>query len=85
MRWKVIREGVTLCMFIGKNVKLSHNTLMESQGERMYSPYSFTTSAIDGGEWSESRPGRALPPGKDPRCPLDRRLGGPQSRSGHRR
>jgi hypothetical protein len=24
----------------------------------------------------------ALPPGKDPQYPLDRRLGGPQSRSG---
>jgi hypothetical protein len=28
----------------------------------MYSSYSFTTSALDGGEWSASRPGRALPP-----------------------
>jgi hypothetical protein len=36
------------------------------------------------GEWSASRPGRALPPGKGPRYPLYRRLGGPQSRSGHR-
>jgi hypothetical protein len=36
------------------------------------------------GEWSASRPGRALPRGKDPRYPLYRRLGGPQSRSGHR-
>jgi hypothetical protein len=26
----------------------------------------------------------ALPPGKDPRLPLERRLGGPQSRSGRR-
>jgi hypothetical protein len=30
-------------------------------GERMYSSYSFLTSALDGGEWSASRPGRALP------------------------
>jgi hypothetical protein len=35
-------------------------------GERRYSSYSFTTSALDGGEWSASRPGRALPPGKGP-------------------
>jgi hypothetical protein len=28
--------------------------------------YSFTTSALDGGEWSASRPGRALPPEKGP-------------------
>jgi hypothetical protein len=31
-----------------------------------YSAYSFLTSALDGGEWSESRPGRALPTGKGP-------------------
>jgi hypothetical protein len=31
-------------------------------GERRYSSYSFLTSALDGGEWSASRPGRALPP-----------------------
>jgi hypothetical protein len=36
------------------------------------------------GEWSVSRPGCAYPRGKDPRYPSDRRLGGPQSRSGHR-
>jgi hypothetical protein len=33
-------------------------------GERRYSSYSFLTSALDGGEWSGSNPGRALPPGK---------------------
>jgi hypothetical protein len=32
-------------------------------GERRYSSYS---SALDGGEWSASRPGRTLPPGKGP-------------------
>jgi hypothetical protein len=52
--------------------------------EWRYSSYSFSTSALDGGEWSASRPGRALAPGKDPRYQVDRRLGGPQSRSGHR-
>jgi hypothetical protein len=31
-------------------------------GERRYSSYSFLTSALDGGEWSATRPGRALPP-----------------------
>jgi hypothetical protein len=35
-------------------------------GERRYSSYSFLTSALDGGEWSAPRPGRALPHGKDP-------------------
>jgi len=33
-------------------VKQSHNTFMEEQGEWRYSSYSFTTSALDGGEWS---------------------------------
>jgi hypothetical protein len=54
------------------------------QGERRYSSFSFLISEVDGDEWLASRPGRALPPGKDPRYPLYRRLGGPQSRSGHR-
>jgi hypothetical protein len=31
-------------------------------GDRMYSSYSFTTSALDVGEWSALRPGRALLP-----------------------
>jgi hypothetical protein len=38
----------------------------------------FLTSALTGGEWL------VLPPEKEPRYPLDRRLGGPQSRSGRR-
>jgi hypothetical protein len=36
----------------------------------MYSSYSFTTSALDGGEWSASRPGRALPLGKGHLVPI---------------
>jgi hypothetical protein len=32
----------------------------------MYSSYSFTSSALDGGEWSASRIGRALAPVKEP-------------------
>jgi hypothetical protein len=39
-------------------------------GERSYSSYSFTTSALDGGEWSASRPGRALPLGKGHPVPI---------------
>jgi hypothetical protein len=40
--------------------------------EKKYSSYSFLTSALDGGEWSASRPGHALSRGKDPRYPLYR-------------
>jgi hypothetical protein len=36
----------------------------------------------NGGEWSASRPGRLTPQKKSPWYPLDRRLGGLQSRSG---
>jgi hypothetical protein len=64
--------------------KQSRYTPCGAWGERRYSSYSFLTSALDRGEWSASRPGRALPQRKDPRYPLYRRLGGPQSRSGHR-
>ena len=39
------------------------------------------TAALEGGEWSATRPGRTLPPGKN-RYPFYRRLGGPQGRSG---
>jgi hypothetical protein len=35
-------------------------------GERRYTSYFFLTSALEGGERSASRPGRALPPGKEP-------------------
>jgi hypothetical protein len=41
----------------------------------MYSSYSFSTSALEGGEWSESRPGRALPLGKGPPVPIGQEAG----------
>jgi hypothetical protein len=43
---------------------------MEAQGERRCSSYSFTISALDEGEWSASRPGRALLPGKGHPVPI---------------
>jgi hypothetical protein len=39
------------------------------------------TSALERGELSGARPGRTLPPEKDP-VPIVQRLGGPQDRSG---
>jgi hypothetical protein len=44
----------------------------------------FFTSALVGGEWSASRPGRFTPEERIPPYPLDR-VGGPQSRSGRYR
>jgi hypothetical protein len=44
-------------------------------GDRRYSAYSFLTSALEGGEWSASRPGRALAPGKEPPVPTVQEAG----------
>jgi hypothetical protein len=65
-------------------VILSRYAMRAPKGERSCTSYSFLTSAVGRGVWSASRPGRALPTGKHPRYPLYRRLGVPQSWSGHR-
>jgi hypothetical protein len=44
-------------------------------GGGRYSSYSFLTSALDGGEWSSSRPGRALPTQKAPPVPIVQEAG----------
>jgi hypothetical protein len=44
-------------------------------GDRRYSSYSFLTSALEGGEWSASQPGRPLPPGKEPPVPIVQEAG----------
>jgi hypothetical protein len=41
----------------------------------MYSSCSFTTSALYGGEWSDSRADSALPPGKGPPVPTGQEAG----------
>jgi hypothetical protein len=61
-------------------IKLSRYMPRRHKGGRRYSSYSYLTSALDGGEWSASRPGALYPF----RYPLDKRLGRPQSRSGRR-
>jgi hypothetical protein len=55
--------------------KLSRYTPWLRLGERRYSFHSFLTSAQDRGEWSASRPGRALPPGKGPPVPIVQEAG----------
>jgi hypothetical protein len=52
-----------------------HNISLEGQGGRRCSFYSFTTSVIDGGEWSALHPGRASPPGKGPPVPIGQQAG----------
>jgi hypothetical protein len=63
-QWHPLRLKVKVKI---KAVPLSH---AGAKGKRSYSSYSFLTSALDGGEWSASRPGRALPPGKGPTVPI---------------
>jgi hypothetical protein len=58
---------------------------MQALRRRGYSSHSSMTLALKWGEWSASHPGHALLLGKGPQYPLDRRLGGPQSWSGHKR
>jgi hypothetical protein len=49
---------------------------MEAQGDRMYSSYSFTTSALVGVSGQRHAPVALYPRGKDPRYPLYREDGG---------
>jgi hypothetical protein len=53
-----------LCNY--KKVKQSHNTPMEAQGERRYSSYSLTTSALDGVSGQRYNPPAFYSRGKDP-------------------
>jgi hypothetical protein len=48
---------------------------MEALGERRYSSYSFLTSALDGGEWSASLPGRVFAPGEGLPVPVEQEAG----------
>jgi hypothetical protein len=58
-----------------KKLKLSHYTPRRRLGERRYSSYSFSTTALDGGEWSASCPGHVLPQGKGPPVPIVQEAG----------
>jgi hypothetical protein len=81
--WTAQRERAGLqirnpCIFVQslKVEKLSRYHHEGDKRDRRCSSYSFLTSAVDGSEWSASRPGRVLPPEKGSRYSLDRRLGG---------
>jgi hypothetical protein len=54
---------ITLCVCVcvnkSKGCPATHHG--GAWGERRYSSYAFLTTALDGVEWSASRPGRALP------------------------
>jgi hypothetical protein len=65
MQVYLVQFWLRLFLFI-VYLKQSHYTPWRRLGEKRYSSYSFTTSALDGIEWPASRPGRALAPGKGP-------------------
>jgi hypothetical protein len=71
-------------MNILQKVKQSRYTPWSTSGEKEYSSYTLTTSALDGVSGQSHAPAELNPRGKDPQYPLDRRLCEPQSRSGHR-
>jgi hypothetical protein len=56
---------------------------MKAYGGVGVSIHTFLTSALAGGDWSALHPG-GFTPGERPPYPLDRRVDGPQSRSGRR-
>jgi hypothetical protein len=74
--------------FKGKSLPRSYSCLTTRHegtwGDRQYSSYSFFTSALEGVSGQHHVPAALYLRGKDPRYPLYRRLGGPQSWSGHR-
>jgi hypothetical protein len=80
-KWNILRNNLHNDSK-SKDVLLWHGG---SKGERKYSSNSFLISTLNEDEWLASRPGRDLAPGNNTRYPLDRRLGWPQCRSGHRR
>jgi hypothetical protein len=74
--WRVKSEKVKLSLCF--NWALRHVDVL---GEWRYSSTHSSTSVLDGGEWSASRPSH-FTPWKEPLVAVGR-LGGPQSRSGH--
>jgi hypothetical protein len=64
-------------------VNQPHNTPMVTQGKTKYSSYWFMTLALDGVRGQRHASAAHNSRRKDPQYSLDRRLGGPLSRSGH--
>jgi hypothetical protein len=62
---------------------LTKNHTMKMYGEVDVQLHIFLTLALDGGECSVSDLSHFTPVERDPQYPLDTRLGGPQSQSGH--
>jgi hypothetical protein len=72
--WRVLTELLSKGKSVLKKAVLLY-AMKALGGERKYSSYSFSTSALDGGEWSASHLGRALAPGKGPLVPTVQEAG----------
>jgi hypothetical protein len=68
-----LSRGYTSLLKEGKAVPL--HAMVALGGKGGIAPTHTKTSALDGGEWSASRPGRALPPGKGPQVPIEQEAG----------
>jgi hypothetical protein len=68
-------DGNTELRVKGEDKAVPLRSIEAHLGDRTYSSYSFLTSALEGGEWPASRPGRALPPGKEPPVPTVQEAG----------
>jgi hypothetical protein len=77
----VVRQYTEWATPVQKSKAVPISSCTRQRGKE-FSFYSFLTSALYAGEWSASRPGRALSPEKDRQYPLDRRIGGAESYSG---
>jgi hypothetical protein len=62
---------VKLCLCLTE-----HHAMKTYWGIGGIAPNGFLTTALEGGEWSDSHPDRFTPGERAPRYPLDRRLGG---------
>ena len=69
---------MTLCIPEMKHFPYLLITFPDHEGIWREYRYSFSHSALFGGEWSTSHPGR-FTPGNRPQYPFNRRLGGPQT------
>ena len=61
-----ILRGLVCNQRMAKKVKLSHSTPWKHTGAAAVWLSSFLNPALDGGDWSNTSPGRFISPGKDP-------------------
>jgi hypothetical protein len=68
--WNHQSVCLSVCASPTNKLKLSHYMPRRRLGGEEYNSYSFSTSALDRGEWSASCPDRVLALGKGPPVPI---------------